>query len=459
LNEKLVKIDVKQSISIFISRANSAKITSEIYLDRFSVKNTFKMAQNKTPAGKKSFSVDWLVRGTLTKLGDIFDRLTGRGWKPSSSLATSELIERLKKLLDSEVKDSDKKVKFVPHNIKLKMQWDKFSTDSEDAMKKLEFELLTAVIDHINDNRYHTYAPIKLELKPDYFTEGVKLLASFDKFAEEKAEAELNVTVPNLKNILIDPLPEIKPEVEKEVFIVEFKLNDKPKRVELAFADGQRLSVGRTKENALIIDDGSVSKIHASLVLNSEKQLMAADTGSTNGTFINGKRISYGKAFPISDGDKVKFGTVDVSITHVPKPVVEPVEVEEIASPESAVTTELMITHEGLASLNESVGEESPSEGGASVAGQSVENPIEQPENLPVAEKPSQPAVTAEKVVVADQIPEPKPADNPYITTVTNQDELTEKKSSTPQEPAAETEENSTPPTGQRIVFDFGENK
>ena len=42
------------------------------------------------------------------------------------------------------------------------MQWDKFSTDAEDAIKKLEHELLTAAIDHINDNRYHTYAPSEI---------------------------------------------------------------------------------------------------------------------------------------------------------------------------------------------------------------------------------------------------------------------------------------------------------
>src|SRR4051812_47691782 len=150
----------------------------------------------EAPASKKTISPDWLVSGVLTKLGDTFDKLTGRGWKPSSSLATSELIERLKKLLDAEVKETDGKGRFVPHNIKLKMQWDKFSTDSEDGLKKLQNELLTAAIDHINDNRYHTYAPLKVEVKPDYFTDGVKLLASFDEFMADEKEVELNVTVP-----------------------------------------------------------------------------------------------------------------------------------------------------------------------------------------------------------------------------------------------------------------------
>ncbi len=275
--------------------------------------------ENKKQLSKK-ITPDWLVSGILTKLGETFDRLTGRNWKPSSSLATSQLSEKLKKLLDAEVKDLGDKGQFVPHNIKLKMQWDKFSTDADSALKKLEYELLTAAIDHINDKRYHTYAPLKLEIKPDYFTEGVKLLASFDKFADEdEREAAINVTVPDLKNVILNAPKEIRLEPDKEIFIAEFEINDKPKRVELVFSEKQRLSVGRTKENDLVIDDQSISKIHAALVLSLDKQLMVADTGSTNGTYINGQRIAYGRAFPVKVGDKINFGTIAVTFEHIPK--------------------------------------------------------------------------------------------------------------------------------------------
>lgn len=307
----------------------SYRITTKSFQNSLSEKiDAFKMPDDKTSTNKKTFSPDWLVRGVLTKIGDIFDKLTGRSWKPSSSLATSELVDRLKLLLDQEAKNTGAKGIFVPHNIKLKMQWDKFSIDSEDALKKLENELLIAAIDHINDHRYHTYAPLKLEVKPDYFTQGVKLLVGFDNFAETDEEAAVNVSVPDLKNIVIASLPEVKIEPEKELYIFEFTVKDKPKRVELEFVRGERFSVGRTKENALAIEDGSVSKIHASLVLNAENQLMVADTGSTNGTFINDKRISYGKAFPVAEGDKVKFGLIDVSLKHVPREVESPQEIE-----------------------------------------------------------------------------------------------------------------------------------
>lgn len=291
------------------------------------------MPNNENLTDKKSFSLDWLVRGVLTKLGETFDRFTGRNWKPTSSLATSELIERLKLLLDAEVRDAGENGKFVPHNYKLKMQWDKFSTDADNSLKKLETELLTAAVDHINDKRYHTYAPLKLEIKPDYFTEGVKLLASFDEFAEENDQnLEVKVTVPDLKNILITPQAEETAEPEKEYFVFKYIVNGKTNGKKLAFSEKERLSVGRTKENDLVINDESVSKIHAALVLNSDKQLMVADTGSTNGTFINNRRIAYGKAYVVKDGEKLRFGSVEVAVEHLLNEETDCFEAEEIST-------------------------------------------------------------------------------------------------------------------------------
>lgn len=286
------------------------------------------MSEN-SPVKKKSFTPDWLVQGVLTKIGDTFDRLTGRGWKPSSSLATSELIERMKGFLDSEAKTNGDGKIYVPHNIKLKMQWDKFSTDSEDSMRKLEHEFLIAAVDHINDRHYYTYAPLSIEVKPDYFTSGVKLFVSFEKFTDDEHEAEINVTVPGLGESTDDAADTVSAAPERRV-TADFELNGKPLARVLGFAPGQRLSVGRTKENDLPLDDISVSKFHASLAFNDAGKLVVADTGSTNGTFVNGQRIAYGKAIEMRAGDKVRFGTVDVRLgvePPIPKPETPPLEI------------------------------------------------------------------------------------------------------------------------------------
>lgn len=262
------------------------------------------------------------MRGVLTKLGDSFDSLTGRRWMPSSSLAASELIERIKKLLDAEAKEVPGKGTVVPHNIKLKMQWNKFSEDAEDALKTLETELLTAAVDHINDSLYYTYAPVALEVKPDYFIEGVKLSVSFDDFAEEKERVEMNVTVPAIN--VGDALAELdaSPAPSGDTYIFKYELKGEKKEKRLDFTAGQSISVGRISANAFMLDDTSVSKSHASLAVGNDGSLSVADTGSTNGTFINGERIAYGKAVRLEEGDKVKFGTVELTFEQVPKPVV-----------------------------------------------------------------------------------------------------------------------------------------
>jgi hypothetical protein len=271
---------------------------------------------DKPQEQKRSITPDWLVQGALTRIGDTFDRLTGRRWKPSSSLATSGLIERLKMLLDAEIKENGDGHKFVPHNIKLKMQWDKFSTDSEDALRKLENELLTAAVDHISDNRYFTYAPLKLEVKPDYFTQGVKLFVSFDTFNESEREAELDVTVPAAD--VAHLIPEEIKQLASGALVVRFSADGGPVKKDFRLEEGRRLSIGRTKDNDIAIDHTSVSKMHASLLLNSHAKLVIADTGSTNGTYLNDERIAYGKAIEISNSDRIKFGAIDVTLEFTP---------------------------------------------------------------------------------------------------------------------------------------------
>jgi hypothetical protein len=226
----------------------------------------------------------------------------------------------LKKLLDSEARDEKPGCKFVPNNIKLKMQWDKFSTDSEKGLKKLETELLAAAVDHINDRRYFTHAPLSVEVKPDYFTPGVRLLVSFDKFEDEEHEAAVHFSVPGDAAHAIEA--SIPPHKFERTFEASFSIRGSQHRRILNLTKGKRLSVGRTKENDLSLDDASVSKIHASLSVNDLGQLIVADTGSTNGTFVNDERIAYGKAIVVGDPGKVKFGVVEVDFKaqHILRP-------------------------------------------------------------------------------------------------------------------------------------------
>jgi hypothetical protein len=262
------------------------------------------------PVTKKRLSADWFMRGALARIGETFDRLIGRDWQPSSGLATSGLVERLQKLLEAEKKEIPGKGTVVPHNLTLRMQWDKFADDNDANLSKLRNELLAAAGDFVNDHLYYTYAPLRLEIKRDYFTEGVKLQAGFDKFAEDEAGAELNVTMPALK-VPVEMTQEPRDLGTDREVTATYSLNGKHLKKRLNFPADDRLTVGRTGSNGLVLDDISVSKVHASLAISGDG-LAVADTGSTNGTFINGERIAYGKAVSFTEDDLVTFGTVEV---------------------------------------------------------------------------------------------------------------------------------------------------
>lgn len=270
------------------------------------------MEESETNTEKKP-SAEWFFRGLLVKLGDTFDRFTGRRWTPSSSLAASELITKLTSLLDDESIEVAGKGTVVPHNIKLKIQWDKFSTDSDGILKTLETELLTAAIDHINDKLYYTYAPVTLEVKPDYFVSGVKLLAGFEKFADEKESAELNVTIPNIRSGLNISGEIASPAKSVHVLVARFELIGAHKTSKIPIPASGRISIGRASQNDLMLEDPSISKIHASISMKANLQLMVADTGSTNGTFVNGSRIPYGQPVLLDHDGKVSFGNVVVT--------------------------------------------------------------------------------------------------------------------------------------------------
>jgi len=69
--------------------------------------------------------------------------------------------------------------------------------------------------------------------------------------------------------------------------------------------EGAELIVGRDPGNAVSINDGEVSRKHAKLTSKGAGYVLE-DLGSTNGTFVNGTRLSMPVA--LKPGDTVSFG-------------------------------------------------------------------------------------------------------------------------------------------------------
>lgn len=82
-----------------------------------------------------------------------------------------------------------------------------------------------------------------------------------------------------------------------------------PTDIELTFRllPGTIKTMGRAPRADFVVDAALVSRVHCRFTLNEANELEMEDLGSTNGTFVNGKKA--GKAM-LADGDKLTVGRV-----------------------------------------------------------------------------------------------------------------------------------------------------
>lgn len=75
---------------------------------------------------------------------------------------------------------------------------------------------------------------------------------------------------------------------------------------------GQHFSIGRAEDNAIVLDDASVSRRHAVLQL-VDGRFHLVDLGSRNGSFVNDRRVAV--PVTVRNGDRLRFGQVDCDFT------------------------------------------------------------------------------------------------------------------------------------------------
>jgi hypothetical protein len=267
------------------------------------------MADEQDPTPKRrrdTILPERLMRRVLEGVGDVVDRKLGRTVDPKTGLTTDQLIARMNRMIDERVRN-EKDGRIAPHHLKLKMEWGTHDETPAEVTSRLETEILAAAIDHINDNRYRTMAPVKIETEVDIFTTGMSVYPTFGEFEEELKQKDLE------KQLGTAAKGARKTANEELAFSARVTLPEGSREIPLLFVPGgRRVNVGRGTDNDLYLNHTSVSKVHAAVRMDNLGTLIVADTGSTNGTHINGTRIPYGEARPIAEGDVVAFGEVEV---------------------------------------------------------------------------------------------------------------------------------------------------
>lgn len=70
------------------------------------------------------------------------------------------------------------------------------------------------------------------------------------------------------------------------------------------------LTIGRSQENDIVINDAKVSRIHLQLVISDDGTYSVVDLNSANGTYVNGERI-YGEA-KLKQNDEIRIGDTTI---------------------------------------------------------------------------------------------------------------------------------------------------
>lgn len=102
------------------------------------------------------------------------------------------------------------------------------------------------------------------------------------------------------------PTPADRPQIEFNVFSVR----------RAAESTNEFISVGRAKNNDVVIPDVSLSKVHAFFRQMGRDRFTLQDAGSRNGTFVNETAVparGQGAAVDVHAGDRVRFGSVQLT--------------------------------------------------------------------------------------------------------------------------------------------------
>ena len=242
-----------------------------------------------------------VLRNLEAKLGGIVEGAFGRAFR--TSVQPVELAHKLAKEMEENQMVSVSRV-YVPNHYRVFLSpsdRDQFAS-YEPALRK---ELSDYLLEHARQERYALTSRPQIEFHTDdrldlgEFGIQAQLLGQ-PEGDKEPPQADYGHTMVYTPDKATPPPKDFMSERRGRGYVIA-----DGKRNVLA---GERLTIGRSRECEVVVDDPNVSRRHAELRKTIEGW-MVVDLGSTNGVKVNGKRV---KEEVLRPGDKITLGLVEL---------------------------------------------------------------------------------------------------------------------------------------------------
>lgn len=233
-----------------------------------------------------------------TRLGTALESILSS--RNSVDAHARRIVPVIERVIEENVRNRDG-VMLAPDIIEVRFDYETFAGFDDKHRAFLSRELASNINEYVHNRRYTVDRTVQVRLRSDPFTKTVKAAAAFSSDSSGAVESPKAVSMQRPGAKALRTLRFISPAGSMELC------------TELTHGESAA-GLGRSRDNALIVNDSSVSNFHAALSLSAEGEVLIADLGSSNGTSVNGVLIERGRRKPVRSGDRIRFGDVDFVI-------------------------------------------------------------------------------------------------------------------------------------------------
>jgi hypothetical protein len=267
------------------------------------------MSVPENPQAKPEFSnrVEYYLRRFFERVGGALDFALRRPLNPQARTDLTALLPQVEQAIETKLRREGQQL-LAPNLIELRYDYETYSQLTQARIEYLQRELAASLYEYIVNHRYTTLGQVQIKIAFDVFTRRLTINATFpDEAAAPTAPA-------GQPGALSAAAKQAAPGKSCHLMLraVDRQLFG-DLRAQLVGSDA-RVGVGRSQDNALCLNDSTVSSFHAAFTLGANGALWLTDLGSSNGTFVNDVRLGEGDKSIVRDGDRLRFGDVEMKL-------------------------------------------------------------------------------------------------------------------------------------------------